>query len=104
MVLLVQKWDILPDKFEEYNEWAPSAIKRLLSVPGVVEFRAYRPASGSHQVAITFEFENMGSWASWYENEDVQKIRAEMQGLTCNRFDEIWGPSPIVPAPIRPGG
>lgn len=40
MVLQVMKWDIHPDKVEAYSKWTEGAIKRTLSVPGVVEFRA----------------------------------------------------------------
>jgi antibiotic biosynthesis monooxygenase (ABM) superfamily enzyme len=103
MILYIQKWDILPDKLESYNEWTSSAIKRCLSVSGVIEFRAYRPSTGSHQAVTTWEFADMSSWASWFENEETQKVRAELQTFTSNRFDELWGPSPIVPKPIRPG-
>jgi antibiotic biosynthesis monooxygenase (ABM) superfamily enzyme len=102
MILYVQKWDILPEKLESYNQWATSAIKRSLDVPGVVEFRAYRPCTGLHQAVITWEFADMSSWSSWYENQEVQKVRTELQTFTSNRHDELWGPSPIVPEPIRP--
>jgi len=42
-VLYLMKWDIHPDKVEAYLKWAEGAIRRTLAVPGVVEFRAYRP-------------------------------------------------------------
>ena len=35
MVVLLMKWDILPDKVEEYTTWAKSAVQRQLAVPGV---------------------------------------------------------------------
>ncbi len=50
MVLFVMKWDIHPDKSETYLKWTESAIKRTVSGPGVVEFRAYRGATGASQV------------------------------------------------------
>ena len=53
MVLFVMKWDIHPDKSETYLKWTESAIKRTVSGPGVVEFRAYRGATGASQVVIT---------------------------------------------------
>ena len=53
MVLQVIKYDIHPDKREAYLKWPEGAIKRLLSVPGVVEFRAYRGAAGAPQVVTT---------------------------------------------------
>ena len=102
MVLYIMKWDIHPEKGEAYLKWTGSAIKRLV-VPGVVEFRAYRPASGSNQAAVTYEFADMAAWAAWYTNEDTQKVRAELGTLALNVTAELWGPSPVVPAPIRPG-
>ena len=104
MVLYVTKWDIRPEKAEAYAQWAESAIRRALGVPGVVEFRAYRPATGSYQVVETYEFADMAAWAAWQSNEDVQKGLDEARAYITNVSSELWGPSPIVPEPIRPGG
>jgi antibiotic biosynthesis monooxygenase (ABM) superfamily enzyme len=104
MVLQILKWDIHPDKKAAYLEWTQGAIQRTLAVPGVVEFRAYRPANGTSQVAITYEFADLGAWAAWYEHEETQKVLDELHTLGLNVTLELWGPSPVVPAPIRPGG
>ena len=45
MVSVVMKLNIHPDKVESYKSGTESAIRRTLAVPGVVEFRAYRPAT-----------------------------------------------------------
>lgn len=103
MVLVIMKWDIHPDKAEAYLKWTESAIKRTLAAPGVVEFRAYRPVTGASQVVITYEFADLAAWAAWYGNEDVQKVLTELHTLALNVTTELWGPSPVVPAPIRPG-
>jgi quinol monooxygenase YgiN len=103
MVLNVMKWDIHPDKMEAYLKWTDSAIKGTLAVPGVVEFRAYRAATGASQIVTTYEFADMAAWASWYNNEGVQKVLTELHTLALNVNIELWGPSPVVPAPIRPG-
>ena len=103
MVLQVMKWDIHPDKLDDYPKWVESAIKRTLAVPGVVEFRAYRAATGASQIVATFEFADMAAWAAWQSNEDVQKVLAEVHTVALNANIEVWGPSPLVPAPIRPG-
>ena len=103
MVLFITKYDINPDKVEAYNEWAKSAVPRLLAVPGVVEFRGYRPVTGSSQVAVTLEFADLTTWAAWYANEDVQAVFAESRTYETNIVYELWGPSPIVPKPVRPG-
>ncbi len=102
MVLCVMKWDILPDKVEAYRKWTESAIRRTLAAPGVVEFRGYRPATGASQVVVTWEFADMAAWAAWQAHEDMQKVTDELRTLTANLSTELWGPSPVVPQPIRP--
>jgi quinol monooxygenase YgiN len=103
MVLYVMKWDIHPDKAEAYLKWTGEAIKGTLGVKGVVEFRAYRPASGASQAVVTYEFADMATWAAWQAHENTQKIFTELHTLALNVKTEVWGPSPVVPAPIRPG-
>ena len=103
MVLHVMKWDIHPDKTEAYLKWSESAVKRVLAGPGVVEFRAYRPATGASQAVTTTEFSDMAAWAAWQSDETVQKVVTELRTLALNVNIEVWGPSPVVPAPIRPG-
>ena len=103
MVLYVGKYDIRPEKASEYAEQAKSAIARMLAIPGIVEFRGYRPATGSYQVALTYEFADMKAWAAWNSNEDIQKLWDEARQYITNVSYELWGPSPVVPEPIRPG-
>jgi quinol monooxygenase YgiN len=103
MVLAVMKWNIHPDKVEAYTKWTASAIRRTLAVPGVVEFRAYRAATGPHEVVITYEFADFAAWAAWYSNEEFQKVMSELRTLGIDVTSELWGPSPVVPTPIRPG-
>ncbi|MBN1814100.1 MAG: hypothetical protein JXA14_19840 [Anaerolineae bacterium] len=59
MILSVWKWEILPGKEEAYLEWVRDAIPRIVSIPGVVEFRGYRPVTGSSQVVVTYEFADL---------------------------------------------
>ena len=98
------KWNIRPEKMEEYLAWNQGAIGRALNVPGVVEFRAYRPATGTSEVVITFEFADMATWVAWHTNEVVQTVLDEVHALASDVTLELWGPSPVVPEPIRPGG
>ena len=102
MVIHVTKYDIHPDKVETYLKWTEGAIKRTLAVPGVVEFRAYRSVTGSSQLVTTYEFADIAAWAAWNSSEDMQKVQAELHTLALNVTNEVWGPSPVVPAPIRP--
>jgi quinol monooxygenase YgiN len=103
MVLHVMKYDMHPDKLEAYLKWTEGAIKRTLAVPGVVEFRAYRSVTGSSQLITTYEFADLAAWAAWGSNPDIQKVLLELHTLALNVSIEAWGPSPVVPVPIRPG-
>jgi quinol monooxygenase YgiN len=103
MVLHVIKYNIHPDKMEAYTKWTQNAIKRTLAVPGVVELRAYRTATGSHRMVVTYEFADMATWAAWQSHEEGQKTRDELGTLATDITIEVWGPSPVVPKPIRPG-
>ena len=103
MVLYVMKWNIHPDKVEAYTKWTESAMRRTLAAPGVVEFRGYRPATGAHRIVITYEFADLAAWATWESHENIQKVRNELDTLATDVTTEVWGPSPVVPKPIRPG-
>ena len=103
MVLYVMRWNIHPDKKEAYMEWTKGAIARTLGAGGVAEFRAYRPATGPSQVVVTYEFTNMAAWQTWYGNQDVQTVLEELHMLATDVTLDLWGPSPVVPDPIRPG-
>jgi len=102
MVLHIIKYDIHPDKAEAYTAWAKVAVPKILAIPGLVEFRGYRPITGGSQVVTTFEFIDLSAWATWYAHDDIQKLTNERRTFTLNEVSEIWGPSPIVSKPIRP--
>ena len=104
MVLWVMIYDINPDMLDEYLKWAQGAIPRVIGAEGLVEFRGYRPVSGSHRVVTTCGFADLTAWQGWYESEPIQTTLAEMASLTVNLETDLWGPSPVVPQPIRPGG
>ena len=103
MVLYVMRWNIHPDKKEAYMGWTKGAISGTVGAGGVVEFRAYRPATGSSQVVVTYEFADMAAWESWHSNEAVQTVLEELHTLATDIGLELWGPSPVVPDPVRPG-
>ena len=103
MVLYVQKYDIVPGMNDEFIEWAKGAIPQILSVPGIVEMRSYRPQAGNSHIATTYEFEDMSSWAVWQASETMQRLLQEGRTFMVNSTAELWGPSPVVPEPLRPG-
>jgi len=93
------KWNIHPDKDDIYLEWAENAIKRTLT-SSVAEFRAYRPVTGESQVATTYEFANMEEWSNWQKDENVQNVLNELRSYAVDIKIELWGPSPVAPAPV----
>jgi len=48
------------------------------------------------------EFADMVAWAAFASNADMLKLQMELHTLGLNITNEVWGPSPVVPAPIRP--
>jgi antibiotic biosynthesis monooxygenase (ABM) superfamily enzyme len=100
MILYVSKWNIRPEKREAYAKWAEGAIRRTMKAPGIAEFRGYRPATGSHEVAVTYEFPDMAAFNSWITNEEVQRLLVETRSYCENVTSELWGPSPLVPKPV----
>jgi len=104
MVLWVMKWDINPDKLDSYAEWAQGAIPGAIGAGGVVELRGYRPVTGDRRVVVTVEFTDLAAWQAWYDSEAVQDVLEGMAAISQNLETDLWGPSPMVPQPIRPGG
>jgi antibiotic biosynthesis monooxygenase (ABM) superfamily enzyme len=102
MILYILKWDIIPEKEDIYLEWTGPALQRSLSVPGVIEARAYRPVAGSSQVAFIYEFTDFDSWTNWFNHREVQTVFEELFELATNIYREVWEPSPIFPEPFRP--
>ena len=102
MVLYTFRYNIHPDKTEEYSKWVPSAVERVLGTLGIKEFRAYRHATGSNQILTICEFANMDDWEKWFSHEDIYNVIHELYALTLNLTSELWGPSPVVPKPLRP--
>ena len=103
MVLYVVKYNIHPDKAEAFQAFSQRTIPQILALPGVVEFRAYRSASGSWQVVTTTEFGDMVAWANAVSSEVWQQLIVELHTLALDITVEVWGPSPVVPKPLRPG-
>ena len=104
MVVQIVRWNYHPDKLEAGIKWQQGAIQRTVAVPGVVEFRSYRPMSGPWRYLVTYEFADLGAWAAWYDHEETQKVLDELHTLALDVTRELWGPSPVVPQPIRPSG
>lgn len=63
-----------------------------------------RSITGNRSVVSTVEFADLAAWQAWYDSETVQELVASMASMLLNLETELWGPSPVLPQPIRPGG
>ncbi|MDW7729786.1 MAG: hypothetical protein SCJ94_07235 [Bacillota bacterium] len=102
MVLYVTKYNLPPDKVDEYLQWAPDAMQRMLGAPGIKEVRVYMSVAGESQLIVTYEFESPENWASWGTDAEVQKVILEFFRYALNPKTEIWNSSPLYPEPLRP--
>jgi len=104
MIEVSTLYDFLPGINQQaYAEFAKKAIGSMLQAPGLVEFRANRNMLGSPQVRITTVWQTLGDWAKFSESAAWQALEAELHTFNTNSSTEIWGPSPVVPEPLRPG-
>jgi len=104
MIENCQTYDFLPGIDQQaYSEFAKKAIGAVLQAPGLVEFRAYRNMLGSPQVRLVTVWQTLEDWARFGESAAWQALEAEMRTFIVNNHTELWGPSPVVPEPLRPG-
>lgn len=96
-------WDLFPNIDQEaYGEFAKKAIGTILKAPGLIEFRASRNMLGSPQVRSTSVFRNLADWASFTDSDEWRALEAELRIFATNVHVDIWGPSPVLPEPVRP--
>ena len=97
-------YDFLPGIDQQaYQEWAKKAIGLVLKSPGLVEFRANRNVLGSPQMRTASVWQTLVDWANFSESSGYKEIETEMRTFVTNLRIELWGPSPVVPEPLRPG-
>ena len=104
MIEVNTTWDLLPNIDQQaYGEWAKKTVGTVLKAPGIVEFRANRNLLGSPQVRSTAVWQSFADWAKYAESDEWQSLDAEFRSFAINIRIEIWGPSPVLPEPLRPG-
>jgi heme-degrading monooxygenase HmoA len=96
--------DILPgaDK-NAYAESVKNWKATFMKAPGLIEFRGNRNLLGSPQVRATTVWQSLSDWAKFAGGKDYAAIEAQHRTLRTNFRVEIWGLSPVVPKPLRPG-
>jgi len=105
MIEVDLKWDFLPGVDQQaYQAWAQKAIGTVLQSPGIVEFRASRNMLAGPQVRATSVWNTMADWGAFDESAAWQALKDELlDQYAQNMSVDIWGPSPVVPEPLRPG-
>jgi antibiotic biosynthesis monooxygenase (ABM) superfamily enzyme len=101
-VLAVVKSDLRPEMAVAWAEYAKVNIPVLLTIPGLVEHRVYRTIAGSSFYVATYEFTDLVAYAAWRSHPESERIWVEAHTYLENISVELWGPSPVVPAPLRP--
>jgi heme-degrading monooxygenase HmoA len=104
MIEVNTTYEILPNTDQRaYGEFAKKATGTILKAPGLVEFRANRSLLGSPLVRTTSVFRTLSDWASFAETDEWRELDAEFRSFVTDIRVEIWGPSPVLPGPVRPG-
>ena len=103
MIEVNKTYDLLPgiDR-QAYVQIAQKGIKILLQATGIVELRANHNLLGSPQAHLTTIWDTLADWAKFAESAERQAIESELLTFTTNINVELWGPSQIVPEPLRP--
>jgi heme-degrading monooxygenase HmoA len=103
MLEICATWDLLPGVSQDtYAAWAKQAVATILKQPGLVEFRGNRNLLGSPEVRITLLWRSGADWIAFAEGA-WKSVERELRALATHIRLEVWGPSPIVPEPLRPG-
>ncbi len=98
-----QTYDLLPDVDQEaYVVWAKKTIAMVLKQPGIVEFRAQRSMMGTPQIRTITVWRSAADWGNFAEGP-WNAAEAELRRFATNIKTELWGPSALVPEPLRPG-
>jgi heme-degrading monooxygenase HmoA len=97
-------YDLRPGTdLQAYQEWAKKAIGTVLSSPGIVEFRANRNVLGSPNIRSTTVWKSLADWGNFTESDQWTQMEMELRTKFAQDIQvHIWGPSPIVPEPLRP--
>jgi hypothetical protein len=96
-------YDLLPNAdMKAYGEWVKNTVKALVEHTGVVEFRATRNVLGAPQVRATTVWQSLADWSKFTEGNVWQSMQTEMRTFATNIEVELWGPSPLLPNPVRP--
>jgi heme-degrading monooxygenase HmoA len=103
MIEIVTTYDLRHEIDQDaYRAYVSNAVELELHAGGFVELRAHRNISGSPQVRVTHVWKSLTDWARFVDSAESRALDAEFRSFVTNVEVQIWGPSPVVPEPLRP--
>lgn len=102
MIEVHQTYDLRPDiDPQAYGEFCQQAVRTMLQTPGCLEFHAQRNLLGSPHVRTAVVWEDLSAWARFAESETGRTMMEQFLPFVTHVQTELWGPSPVLPEPIR---
>jgi heme-degrading monooxygenase HmoA len=102
MIEVTNTYDLQPGvNLDSYAEWARKAAEVIVQQPGLVELRANRNMLGAPQIRTTTCWRSTTDWAAFADGP-WRTMEQELRTFTTNLKVEVWGPSPVLPAALRP--
>jgi hypothetical protein len=69
----------------------------------MAEVRAYRSLAEKQAVMVVGVWGKEGDWSEFSQSEGWNSFMEPLQSnFAVNIRTEVWGPSPLIPAPLRP--
>ena len=102
MIEVAFTYDFIPGIDEEsYAKLGRRATQMMVESEGFMEFRAHRNLVGNPHVRRTSVWRSLDDWARLAQSSEFQEVTAEFRTYVINLEVQFWGPSPLVPDPIR---
>jgi len=102
MIEVVATYDLRYDIDQKvYAAFVKKAIDAELHAPGFVELRAHRNVLGSPQVRVTHVWKSLADWVKFVDSPESRALDTEFRSFVANIEVQIWGPSPVMPEPLR---
>lgn len=102
MIEVAFTYDFLQNIDENaYARLARKATAMMVAAEGFIEFHSNRNLLGSPHVRRTSVWKSFADYAALIEDPEFQKINAEFRTFVTNLEVTAWGPSPLMPNPMR---
>ncbi|HQL01037.1 MAG TPA: antibiotic biosynthesis monooxygenase [Smithellaceae bacterium] len=88
---------------QAYFQWLKAAIVPVLKSKGIIEVRALRDAQNPQKVLVIGSWKTFEDWRSFKQSDGWTSLIGPLQSLyALNSRLEVWGPSKLIPVPLRP--